>query len=986
MSAVLDLCVLGDVRMTADGLAVPIPRGKQLALLAALAVNVGRSVPTGRLVAGLWGEAAHPATLQTLQVHVSTLRKQLRPYGVQIVFSDSGYQLDLAADVVDVARFESLSASGLEAAANDRPEAASDLLGRALAQWSGEPLANVLEAPFAAEVVECLSLRRTAVAIAKVDANLALGLSTTLVPEIRDLATADPYDEHVCAQLMVALYRVGDQAQALAHLRTFRKRLRDDLGIVPGPELQAIERQILRHDDELLVPVALRQRRRHNLPEDIAKFVGRRTELVDLRDAVARSRLTTITGAGGAGKTRLALATARTLLDSGAQEVWVVELAAMADGTLIPKTIADAVGLRAENLDELVDTFGERSAVLVLDNCEHLVDAVAEVALTLLQRCASLRLLSTSREPLAIEGERVYRIPPLKLPSGSSVSELEESDAVRLFVDRANLQVSHFELDNDTGPHIQRICARVDGLPLAIELAAARLSSLPLETVAQSLSERLSLLSGSRRRTATRQQTIHSLVDWSYSLLSQDAKAMLEDLTVFHGGFTIESVTATTGVDALDRVTELVQKSLVEVVQDSKGRFRILETIRDFAAERLAQRGLEHVGALRNAHADHFVQLAMDAASVLELGGQDQPGWLQRLAIEHDNIRAAAGVLFDHGRLLDGLRMARSLQRFWEIRGHYSEGATMTQTFVDRANWEDDPHTYGMALCTAADMHLGLGDLQRMRELTDKAASIARSTGDTTLEVLAALVAMNAVERNEIGRVSTRMKQLQDAGFAGLEPSVALRLDFARAFTALQCEEWTLASDLLAEVISGATVDGNDRMRAVALLHIAIAEIAQRDFDAASRHLEQAEGLVVPMRDSAFLGFIRTNLGLVALMSDEAQSARIRYREALLRARDTGDNTVIPCALLGTLLCSAALNPADDTTVIKLHGALDRLLLSFPTALDPNEYRLRRQNRDVLEASVSPERLHQLLDQGGHLTITEAIDLALSVTPLDHAR
>jgi predicted ATPase/DNA-binding SARP family transcriptional activator len=985
MPAAVHVQVLGDVCVSVEGQHVPVPTGKQLGLLAMLSVNAGRSVPAERLVAGVWGEDAPPATAKTLQVHLSMLRKALRACDIDVTYSPSGYRLGVEADAVDVVRFETLARSGLAAAAEGRPEIASGLLANALREWSGQPLSNVVDMPFAAAIVHQLSLRRNAVAIAKVEADLALGLGSSVVEEARILASDHPYDERVCGQLMVALYRAGDQAQALAHLRAFRTRLRDDLGILPGPELRAVERQILRHDDELLVPAVLRQRR-HNLPEDIARFVGRRTELADLREVVARSRLTTLTGAGGAGKTRLALATARALLESGAPEVWLVELAPVTDATLIPKTVADAVGLRAESLEELADAFGERSAVLVLDNCEHLVDAVAEVVVGLLHRCANLSLLSTSREPLAIEGERVYRIPPLRLPTGSSLAELEASDAVRLFVDRASLQLPNFVLDSETGPHVQQICSRVDGLPLAIELAAARLSSLTLESVAATISERLTLLSGSRRRAGTRQQTINSLVDWSYSMLDDAAKVMLEDLSVFSGGFTIESVSATTGIEAFEPVTELVQKSLVEVAHDSGGRFRLLETIRDFAAERLDSRGPEHGSALRNAHADFFLRLAVDSGIVLELGGRSQRAWLERLDIEHDNLRAAAGTLLDHERLTVGLRMARFMGRFWEIRGHYSEGAMVTQAFLDRASWEDDPHTYGMALCTAADMHLGLGNLAQLIEYTDRAASIARSTGDTAVEVLATLVAMNAHGIDDIDRVRARLQQLHDADLAGLEPSVALRLEFARAYTALHSKEWTLASSLLAEMIAAAAADNNDRMRAIALLHLAIADIAQQDLDAASRHLEQADELVAPMRDPAFTGFVKVNMGLVALMSDQAHVALNRYREALLRVRDTGDTTVIPCALLGIILCSSVLNPADDTTALTLHGVLDRLLVSLPTALDPNEYTLRRQSREAFEASLSPERINHLLRQGGDLTIKEAVDLALSVLPLEHAQ
>ncbi len=980
MQARVDVRVLGDVGLTLDGAEVALPTGKQLALLAMLALQVGRPVPADRLLMGLWGPDAPPEVVKTLQVHVSTLRKRLRGCGVDVLFSPSGYRLDVAADRVDVGRFEALADQGLQAAAEGRPEDARPLLDEALRQWSGEPLSNVLDAPFAPDEAEALQQRRLAVATAKVDADLALGLGSTVVEEVRGLAEAAPYDERICGQLMIALYRAGDQAQALAELRRFRARLDDDLGLLPGPELAALERRILEHDDELLVPVGMRQVRRDNLPVDVATFVGRRRELDDVRRAVELSRLTTVTGAGGAGKTRLAVRAAHSFLDDQAQGVWLVELAGLTDPALLPGTVAAAMNLSAGTVDELVEALGDRRALVVVDNCEHLVDAVADLALTLLRRCPNLRALATSREPLAVEGERVYRIPPLDLPRGTSPEELAGSDAVQLFVERAGLQVPGFVLDAATAPHVARICERLDGLPLAIELAAARLSSLPLDAISRMLGERLSLLAGRHRRTVTRQQTIHALVDWSYALLRQDAQEMLQELSVFAGGFTLEAVVSVAGADSVDLVTELVDKSLVEVADPRTGRFRMLETIRQFAAERLAERGPEYVRAVRDAHAVFFRQLAATSAPVLEDGGRDQAGCLDRLAVEHDNLRAAAATLLDHGRLSDGLGFVASLRDFWDIRGHFREGADMTQTFLDAAGADAalDPHDHGVALCVAADMYDSVGELDRSLECARRAAELGRATGDLTVEVHALNAAANVhVKRDEARPVLEQFRLLrQRPDFGSVSSFLKRRTSFTETYAALACEEWKLAADILGRSIAEAAADGNDRHRALALSNLSVVDMGTGDLAAASAHLQEALELSAPLRDPVATAYIKVNLGLVALLDGDVPTALTRYREALLLNRAHAEKVVVHCALLGVAVCApqgTAVVPAAT-----LHGVIDRYVDEQPGAFDPQELKLRDEDLARRRRDGGPQ-FDRARERGRSFALSDAVDLALSV-------
>jgi predicted ATPase len=678
------------------------------------------------------------------------------------------------------------------------------------------------------------------VRIARVDASLTLGLGSTLVDEIRALGALAPYDERVCGQLMVALYRAGKQAEALEELRRFRKRLQDDLGLAPGPELIDLEARILVHDAGLLIPIHLRLRRRDNLPEDVARFIGRKRELDDIHKAVARSRLTTVTGAGGAGKTRLAIAAARALIDEYSDGVWLVELASLADPSWVPRTIAATVGARAGDLEGLATELDDRNLLIILDNCEHLIDTVANVAAVLLQRCRTLRILSTSREPLAIEGELVYRIPPLALQPGGNWESAAHSDAVRLFVDRASLQGKEFVLDGATTPTVLRICERVDGLPLAIELAAARLSSLSLEAIAQMLSERLSLLSGSHRRAVARQQTITALVDWSYDLLRDDAKEMLEVLSVFAGGFTLDAVAAVTASEPVELVTELVDKSLVEVIDNESGRFRLLETIREYATEHLAARGAGTFAGLRNAHADYYLRLAVESAPILDGGGRDQASCLHRLMLEHDNLRAATGTLRDHARWIDGLVMVSSLRLFWDMGSHFQEGAAVATALLEQADPAESPHDYGMGLCAAADLCESFGDLVLSDHYARRAAGIGDATGDLELAIHAASKVSDLQARAGYPRRALDgLRPFPSRALKGIDSSVVQRLLRAEGYAALQCEDWDLARTTYAAILDLSTETGNVRRGAMAHLNLSVADMAVGDLPTAAARLER---------------------------------------------------------------------------------------------------------------------------------------------------
>jgi predicted ATPase/class 3 adenylate cyclase len=424
---------------------------------------------------------------------------------------------------------------------------------------------------------------------------------------------------------------------------------------------------------------------RHNLPAALSSFIGRERDRARVGELLAASRLVTLTGSGGVGKTRLALATAEGLLDAYPDGVWLVELAPLTDSALTPGALAQVLGLLEEAGKSIVETIigylNERRLLLMLDNCEHLVEACAALASALLRAVPGLRILATSREALGMAGERTYRVPSLSTPDPKHlpVAELASSyEAVRLFVERAAERRNDFALSEANVGAIAELCARLDGVPLAIELAAARAGSMAVEGIAARLDDRFRLLTSGARDLPSRQRTLRATLDWSWDLLGEEERALLARFAVFAGGWTLEAAEAVCCEEGpatwavLDGMDALVGKSLVQVDESGEGagRYRLLETVRQYAAERLSERG--EAVLVSDRHLAWCVALAEAAAPLLV--GSDQGRWLDRLEAEHDNLRAALGWARQSGAANDGLRLAGALWRFWLVHGHVREG------------------------------------------------------------------------------------------------------------------------------------------------------------------------------------------------------------------------------------------------------------------------------------------------------------------------
>lgn len=624
------------VARRADGTEVPVGGPRLRALLAVLLVDAGRVVGLDRLVDALYGDRPPAGVANAVQSQVSRLRSLL---DVEVERSAAGYRLVVDRSEVDALRFEDLVARGLP--------------GEALALWRGPALRDVGDAPFAqAQAARWEELRLRAVEDHDV-APVAL---------LAELVARFPLRERLVARLVRVLHREGRRAEALAVFERTRSVLVEELGSDPSPELAAAHLEVLRGE---------RSPARHVLPAQLTSFVGRAEEVRLVGRALLGSRLVTLLGPGGAGKTRLAVEVAAS--DPG--DVFFVDLAPLGAGGDVPQAVLTALGLREDGLravsspvQRLVAALAERSVLVVLDNCEHVVADAAVLAGALLTACPGLRVLATSREALGVTGETVRPVPPLPVDDVGSA-------AVRLFVDRAVAVNPSFVLDGVSGPAVVEICRALDGMPLAIELAAARVRSLPVAEVAARLGDRFRLLSRGSRAAAPRHRTLHAVVEWSWDLLDADERVLARRLTVFSDGTTLESAAAVCGVPGTDELLpSLVDKSLVEV---SGRRYRMLDTIRAFCAERLVEAGeLERV---RRAHARWALGVAVEASPHLLRAGQLE--WLARLSADHENFKAAIRWAVGVERGL-ALRLMAELGWYFWVRGLRTEGSLLAEEVV----------------------------------------------------------------------------------------------------------------------------------------------------------------------------------------------------------------------------------------------------------------------------------------------------------------
>jgi predicted ATPase/DNA-binding SARP family transcriptional activator len=740
----LDLRVLGPVEARIDGDAVSLGGGRPRTVVAALALG-GEVISAGRLIEEVWRSNPPRSAIATLQSYLSRLRRILG--ADRLVRHAGGYSLAIGDDL-DVVRFE----SALHAARAARDAGSLDVASRrydeALDTWRGDVAEGIDAGPVIREAAARLSEHRLLALEERVEVELSSGRHHEVIGELESLTGAHPHRERLHAQRLVALYRAGRQADALAAYQQARAALVDGLGIEPGPQLRELQQRVLDQDPALglhaaevpaavvVEPPAVQGRRGDaresgrsgNLPAPLGSFVGR---VGTRREIAARlagdARLITLVGAGGCGKTQLALRAASDVAGGYPDGVWWVELAAHRDPALVERSVADALGMpvsaEVARYDRVADRLGEGRQLLVLDNCEHLIDACAELVAELLRRCPSLRVLATSREPLDVDGEATWRVPSLELaPEGATPERVLASEAAQLLLVRAQTARPDLSFTADDAPTVARICRELDGIPLALELAAARLNVLSLDELAERLSDRFRVLAHGRRSAPARHRTLEAAIGWSYDLLEPNERLLLARLSVFSGGFTVDdaevvcSGPSLPADDVVAVLAALLSKSLVQGQTGTTGRARhdLLESVRTFAAARLEP---ADAGALAERHAERFAALAEHGAP--RLTGPEQVDWLNRLHADQDNLRT---VLRRGGQ--DAARIAASAWWFWLQFGHAAEGDRWVRASLE-ASEELDPRLQLELHRGAARLAFAVGDPRRAREHLLAAISIA---------------------------------------------------------------------------------------------------------------------------------------------------------------------------------------------------------------------------------------------------------------------
>jgi predicted ATPase/class 3 adenylate cyclase len=718
----------------------------------------------------------------------------------------------------------------------------------------------------------------------------------------------------------------------------------------------------------------------NNLPAELSSFIGREREVAEVRALVESSRLVTLTGAGGAGKTRLGLQVAAELLDGSGDGVWLAELAAVTDGEAVALAICEALRLAAQPgrpvLEALLDALALQDALIVVDNCEHLIGGCAKTAEAILRRCPKVHLLATSREPLGIGGEVIYRVPSLSLPGPQDSGSVPgSSDAVALFAERARTHGVALAADEQASPVVVSVCRRLDGMPLAIELAAARLRSMSLAELHDRLDQRFRLLTGGSRTALERQQTLRATVAWSYSLLTSAEQLLLARLSVFAGGFDLDAAEAVCGsgdldvLDVADLLGSLVDKSLV-VAEAAGGtlRYRLLETIRLFAAEQLGEAGEEEAAAAAAAHCAHFLALAEQAAAYLT--GPEQGSWLARLDADQANLRRAAGYAAD---LPDGtaavLRLGVALDRYWWARSRLQEGFELLVPALRRADADADPALFGAALVTAADVGFHT-DVATARPLAEQAVQVARQLGDERLlsRALAALCgayffAGDPETGRPFGQESVeRARRLGDDVLLGESLlGYLLTIDPAGALP------------LYAEAIGCTERSGDHFHNCVGHINVGSTALEAGDIPAARAHLEAAAQTAQQIGWEHAI--VQANLGEVLRAEGDLDGARYAFEAALRISRRNGDNWNMAGIILD-LACLAG-DTGDWHRAAALHGVAQAFQDRTGNSWQEFSARDRRDSLDQARARLGDEQLERAYGQGMALSLDEALDLAL---------
>ncbi|MGC7102962.1 BTAD domain-containing putative transcriptional regulator [Amycolatopsis lurida] len=908
-----------------DGARLDVPGADLRALLAALLVREGAPVPAGRLIADLWPGALPARPANALQVRVSRLRRVL---GRELIeFTAGGYRLVAPADSLDASRFQSLlrQARGIE-----DPLPRGQLLAGALALWRGDALAGFTDEAFAQPIAERLAQLRLAAVEELAETRLALGEHDLVLTELAEWVRRYPHRERLRAAQLLATYRAGRQSEALTAYDEFRRELAEAHGLDPGPELVALQRAILARDPALGAPPP---GRRTNLPAPLTELIGREDAVSEITALLSATRLVTLTGTGGVGKTRLGLAVAEQVAGTYPDGAWLVELAGTRPGDEVAEAVMTVLGLRENTLlgplppgtpaghgARLAAFLRNRSLLLVLGNCEHVAEQVAELAQNLLAAAPGLRILATGREPLGIPGEVLRPVAPLALPApGAGTEEVRAASAVQLFRARAADADPEFTVDASNAGAVADLVRGLDGLPLALELAAARTRALGVPGLLARLDDRFRLLDGGNRGAPARHRTLLATLDWSWDLLSEPERKALRRLAVFDGGTltAVETICAdetTHLAETADALARLVDRSMVVVTADR--RYRLLATVAEYARTRLAEAG--EAQSWRDKHFRHYLSMAEETTP--GLFGPDQRACLARLDAEHGNLHCAMENAAEQGAADIALRLVDALAWYLLLRGRVrqagrwaSQALTIPGDAPPRLRarvrcWEagisvlldadpsaatrachalaafdgvDDPHGLAMAEWFLGYVLLHAGDLDTSEELAKRSSAGFRSLGHAWgTAVTTTLLAHHALARGDRTTAAetaeealTLFRALQDLG--GELLTIHPRAAVAEFDGDLQSAEQLHHHGLrLAEEL-GMWAETADRLSGLGKL-----AMLRGDHDTAHRFYQRAKAIAAEHSFRPAEITAVTGLGLTARRAGHLADAETHLREA----------------------------------------------------------------------------------------------------------
>ncbi len=906
----MEFRVLGMLEVFDAGRPVTIAANKERALLAELVLRANQIVSRERLTDVVWGDSPPTTAVATLNTYISHLRAVLEPGRAArsaprvLLTRDPGYLLAVDPERVDALRFERLAGEGRRALAAGDAATAAERLREAQALWRGAALADFVYEPFARSEATRLEELRLVTVEECVDAELALGRHHDLVPELRRLTDEQPMRERLWGQLILALYRCGRQSEALRAYSELRRLLAEELGIDPSPELRRLEDDVLQQRSSLDVPsapVAPVQARGlrapNNLPAQLTSFVGREDDLSEIQRLCAGARLVTLVGAGGVGKTRLAQEVAAQLLDDHPGGVFLVELAPLSDGRALGQQVLGALGLAEEDHRPAAETItahiAERRMLIVLDNCEHLVDACASLVEQLLSETPALRILATSRELLRVSVETVWRVPSLATPPpDASLAELAGFEAAQLFLDRVGTLCPGLRLAPGDAGHVARICARLEGIPLAIELAAARTRLLSVREIAERLDDRFTLLSAGTRTGPRRHRTLRAAIDWSYDSLPAAERLLFERLSVFTAGFTLQAAEAVcqtshpVPASILETLGNLCDRSMVLAeIGPSGSRFRMLETLRQYSAERLVETGAS--GSAADRHLAWAVTLVAEAEPHLEATGQAH--WLQRLAVELDNLRTALGWAAHNADGAGLLSLATGLGRFWEVRGHLSEGRRWLAAALETGPAQS-PALRAKAHRWAGVLAQRQGDHPAARQHLEAGLALSLDIGDPrgTASALHSLGNLEGLE-GRLDAATVLYEQSLGLGRDVGEPRVVAAALTNLGWIAQTGGDFVRARRYTEQALTVWREVGDEQGLAQALTAVAYLALLQGDHDTVRSSCRQSLALQRALGDRYGVCWSLTYLGWAAQNEGDLAAARLLHNEALTVRLELGD-------------------------------------------------------------------------------------------------